>query len=179
MDAKVNAIREFLESIPQFIRDLDIEDEYLKISDDQVSLRYPQDFNVVELEDAVGFKCTGFMAPDKSDLVQQDDWHTLMSEKNIVDQSVVYREYLNAHPALRSDFDLKEFLDLYSDFYFEFLNEAGIDEDDVEIDDNSFIYNGAVVSDDIPVPEIDSELEDVDDVDLSEELDEEAEASDE
>lgn len=144
MDLFVNETKEFLESIPQFIRDLEPGNEFTAVPDYHI-LMFPQDFTV--LESFNSFVVSGFMAPDVSDLSLLPTWDASSTDPEN------YYQFLDANPRFKKPFNLKEFCDKFEDFYLDFLNDAGIPEEAVTITeskltiDNNFCLDTLAAND--------------------------------
>ena len=141
--SKLESIKEFLDSIPQFVRDLELDDPYLAVPHYKNFYRYLQDYKVTELPGA-GFEVSAYRAPDTTDLILYPLWHTYAAKLGSNDFQMIYEGFLQEYPVFKAEFSLEEFCNTFSDFYLEFLNDAGFNEDDVEVAGNQILVKGAL-----------------------------------
>lgn len=150
MSKTLDLVKEFLDSIPGFIRDLEPHNPYLEVTQD-VPIpvwKTVKDFHVTENDLGNGFIVKGHLAVPMVDLITFfTGWHIFVGANRGRSDDELYEEYLQYNKNLISDFNLKEFCDNFSDFYLEFLNNSGLDEDSLEISADSVILkNDSAVS---------------------------------
>ena len=148
MNVYMQSIKDFLDSIPKFVKDLEPGNDYLKATGMPKGVWKTLDkFSVKEREDFSGFDVSGRLAVPLSDLIRyMPGWHDYISVHPNKPVGEVYELYLSQNSAAVSEFSLKEFCEKFNDFYLDFLNESGIGEDDLEIFDGSIILKGGAGS---------------------------------
>ena len=138
MESLLGLLKEFLESIPQFLSDLEPDDEYLKAPGlPNGAWKTLVDYVIEDNDKGDGYTVSGKLAIPLTDLIMFSGWHVYKQSKPGVNDDALYEMYIADNPNVSSEFNLEDFCTRFSDFYSEFLNDAGIDEKNIELDGNS------------------------------------------
>lgn len=134
----LSLIKDFLDSIPGFISDLEPDNNYLKAEGLSDGIwKVLDSYSVVPNDAGNGFIVEGRLVVSLNDLIMLPVWHIYKSHHTDLLDDALYEMYLSENPNFCSKFDLKAFCDTFSDFYLEFLNDAGISEESLTITSNS------------------------------------------
>lgn len=163
MKEELNALRDFLEGIPQFLRDQDLDCEFIAIKRLPGVACLPYEYSVDENAKGDGFNISGKMAPVLLDLLLTSNWYTFKNAKGLTDDEEAYPVFLRCNPNLVKDFSLEDFVEFFNDYYLDFLNDAGIAEDALEIDGNSIRFSDAAFESETVVDQDDDDDDDSDD----------------
>ena len=138
MESLLGLLKEFLESIPQFLSDLAPDDEYLKAPGlPNGAWKTLVNYVIEDSDKGDGFIVSGKLAIPLVDLIMFSGWHVYKQANPGVNDDALYEMYIADNPNVASEFNLEDFCTRFNDFYLEFLNNAGIDEKDIELDGNS------------------------------------------
>lgn len=134
---KIESIREFLESIPQFIADLEPGDEYTSGENLPNGMwKTLQGFEVEETGTGNGFNVSGFLAPPLPSIITLSGWHNYKANNRNTPDDSLYMSFV-ASNGLMTSFVLEDFCERFSDFYNEFLNDGGFVDNEVVVSGNS------------------------------------------
>ena len=143
MSEVLNSIKEFLDSIPEFLGNLEPGNEYLAVTGAPEGVwKALKPYTVEENETGDGFNVIGRLAVPLTDLILRcPGWVEYKSHyPNIMDNKL-YEQFLTDNPNFISTFNLEEFCKIFEEFYSEFLNDAGISESDIILSGNSIKLN--------------------------------------
>ena len=132
----LKTIKVFLDEIPQFISDIEPDDNYLLVPGTNFwksLVDYTVDLNSAE----TGFVVSGCLKLLMEDAKQLPEWDKYASENPELSDDAIYDLVAHERPSISVSFDLEEFCSYYEEVYLDFLDENGLDPDLIEIDGDS------------------------------------------
>ena len=139
LEQTLKVLKNFLDEIPQFLADLEPEENYLLVPGTNF-WKGLYDYTVDPLETGDGFAVNGSLKILMEDAKQLPEWDKYVSENPGLTDDAIYDLVAHERPSICTPFDLEEFCSYFEEAYLDFLDENGVDPDYLEINGDTIKF---------------------------------------
>lgn len=142
MEEYLMYIKMFLDEIPQFLADLEPDEDYLLVPGTSF-WKALFDYSIDPTEANDGFIVSGVLKLFLDDAKQLPEWNKYASQNPNASDDEIFEMVAHERPSISTAFDLEDFCTYFEETYLQFLDDNSLDPDFIEInaDTIKFVRN--------------------------------------